>query len=252
MNEASSEVIYGIHPAEEILRMRPQCIHRVFFSQSYGKQLFPLLKECRKKRVPCQLIPPIKLSRLAGTEKHQGIVIQCSIKPFADIHELLENLVKAASPPLLVVPASIEDPHNLGACIRSAVAFDVSAILLERRHSVHLNAAVAKASAGMIEHIPIARPRNLEAVLDECRNSGFGIVGAVQNDGVGPQEIDFTRPTVLVVGGENRGIPPYLLSLCTQRVAIPTSSTVGSLNVSVACAILLYECSRQRLKMRNA
>ncbi|MBD3392124.1 MAG: 23S rRNA (guanosine(2251)-2'-O)-methyltransferase RlmB [Chitinivibrionales bacterium] len=241
------DIVYGIHPAHEVLRERPDRIHRVFFSNAAATgRTFSLLKQCRKNRLPYQLVPPGKLADLAGSTKHQGVVIQCSVKPYADIDAVLEQNATVA--PLLLVPASVEDPRNLGALIRSAVAFGVTAVLVERKHSAHLNATVAKASAGMLEHMPVARPRSLEAALGKLRQKGYALVGALAGTEVQPREVDFTGPCAIIVGGEHRGIPPYLRSLCTHAVGISTARTVESLNVSVAASILLYECSCQRAR----
>jgi 23S rRNA (guanosine2251-2'-O)-methyltransferase len=245
MNEPASDMIYGIHPCEEMLSRNPNRIHRVYFSQTRGdRKAFELLRRCRSRRIPYQVVPTRRLSELAGSAKHQGVVVHCSPKPYADFEELMRRFER--SQPLFVLAASLEDPRNLGALIRSAVAFGASALLVERKHSVALNATVAKASAGMLEHMPVARPRSLEAALAGCREKGYSVVGALPGAAKRPHEIDFRRPTVLIVGGEHRGIPRYLRALCTDVVGIPTTARVGSLNVSVAASIVLYECARQR------
>jgi len=247
MQTFESDIIYGIHPVEELLRTRPESIHRLYFAQqTRSGELFALMKQCRKDRIPYQLVPAGKLTALAASTKHQGIVAQCGLKQFADAERILADLHESATPGLLLIPASIEDPRNLGAIIRSAVAFGVSAVFMERKHCVHLGATVAKTSAGMLEHIAVARPRSLEAVLKECKKMGYQIIGALPGASLRPRDIDFTNPTVLVIGGEHRGIPPYLRALCTDFVSIPTASKVQSLNAAAAASILLYECGRQR------
>ncbi len=246
VNERSPDIVFGIHPVEELLANRANHIHRVYFADKTNSRTYEIIKHCRKERIPYQLVPASRLFELAGPAKHQGIVVLCSAKPYSDTEALFSDLDRAAKPPLLLVAASVEDPRNLGAIIRSAVAFGVSGLLVERKHSAHLNAATAKASAGMIERIAIARPRSLEATLRERRDKGYQVVGAVAGAPKRPHEIDFLKPTILVLGGEHRGIPPYLHSLCTDFVGIPIASEVQSLNVSVAASIVLYECSRQR------
>ena len=145
-----------------------------------------------------------------------------------------------------MIAASVEDPSNLGAIIRSCVAFNVDALLLERKNTAPLNASAAKSSAGMIEHLCISRPKNLEGLVAEFASGGYAIAGAIANDGAAPETVDMTGPFVLILGGEHRGIPPYLARLCNRKIAIPISGKAQSLNVSAAGAVLMYECSRQR------
>jgi 23S rRNA (guanosine2251-2'-O)-methyltransferase len=239
-------VVYGIHAVTELLATRPEQIGHIYFEADVRSgQLFELLKQCRKLRLPYTHVPRTKLFEVAGCDKHQGVVASCNVKSYADMDEV-EQRISASASPLLLVPASIEDPRNLGALARTATAFGVDAILLERRNTAPLTASVAKASAGMIEHVLIARPRSLEGAVKEYRERGFAVVGAEAGEYPHPSQVDFAGPTVIVLGGENRGIPPYLLKLCTSCTSIPLPAHVPSLNVSVAGAILLYECSVQR------
>ncbi len=239
--------MYGIHPVEELLAMRPESIERVFLaSDRKSPPLFAILKACRKKKIQAQHVPPAKLQQMAGSGKHQGVVAITSPKEFIAIDDLRSRLALLDHAPLLLLPASIEDPHNLGAIIRSAAAFAVDAILLERRNTVLLSDTVSKASAGTLEHCTIARPRNLESIVADFAGQEYLIAGASGENGHSPQQCNYTGPTLLIVGGEHRGIPPYLSKLCTARLSIPMTAHVQSLNVSAATAILLYEISRQR------
>jgi len=239
--------VYGIHAVEELLAKRSNEIDRIYFDTQHTKgRAFDLLKQCRKRKIPCQCIPSRRLNQLAHTGKHQGVVARCAVKPYDDIKYLEQIITQTDTPPLIVVPASCEDPGNFGALIRTSVAFGVTALLLERKQTVPLNATVAKASAGMVEHITIVKPPSLEKVITDCKLKGFTVAGAEAGTGKQPQEIDFTLPTILIVGGERRGIPPYLQKLCDDFVSIPITDTAGSLNVSVAASILIYECMKQR------
>lgn len=222
-------------------------MERIYFTADItSSPLFNLLKQCRKERLAYHLIPGNKLDAMAGTAKHQGVVAVCNAKAYMPVESLLEMLSVKTTPPLLYVPASVEDPRNLGALIRSCVAFGVDAMLLERKNTALLGATVAKSSAGMLEHLPIVKPKNLEGVLADLKAQGYGIIGAQQGGTVAPENADFTQPTILITGGEHRGIPPYLSRLCTQIVGIRIQPAAPSLNVSVAGAIVLYECDRQR------
>jgi len=245
MSEKES-IIYGLHAVEELVGTRQSDIEHIYFSQDRkNPSLFSLLKICRKKRLPYHSVPPEKLQSLAKTDKHQGVVAVCSARSYCSA-EHVKEIIDIKSVPLFVVPASVEDPGNLGALIRTCVAFNVDALLLERKNTVGLTAAVAKRSAGMIEHLCISRPKNLSGLLEEFVAKGFSIVGAHAEKGRIPTEINFVRPTILILGGEHRGLPPYLARLCSDYVKIPMTSRAQSLNVSAAGAVLLYECMRQR------
>jgi 23S rRNA (guanosine2251-2'-O)-methyltransferase len=246
-SEPSENVVYGIHAVEELLKTRTNEIDRVYFeSGKTSSALFGLLKLCRKERLACQMAPVDRLDAIARTSKHQGVAAICSVKAYLQA-EALDGLIEnSPTPPLLLVPASIEDPRNLGSLIRSCVAFGVTAILLERKNTASLGATVAKAAAGMMEHISIVKPKNLEGLIGGLKTKGFSVVGAHQNGTLRPDQADLRGPTILVLGGEHRDIPPYLRRLCTHVVRIPMSAAAASLNVSVAGAVMLYECMRQR------
>jgi 23S rRNA (guanosine2251-2'-O)-methyltransferase len=246
-NENSDNVVYGIHAVEELLKNRAQEIDRVYFeSDRISSPLFNLLKLCRKERLASQQLPVHKLDVIAGTSKHQGVAAICSAKAYLSA-EALDNLIaNSPTPPVLLVPASIEDPRNLGSLIRSCVAFGVNALLFERKNTTLLGATVAKAAAGMLEHISVAKPKNLEGIINGLKMKGFMVVAAHQNGTVRPDEVDLSGPLIIVLGGEHRDIPPYLQKLCTHTVRIPMASAVASLNVSVAGALVLYERMRQR------
>jgi 23S rRNA (guanosine2251-2'-O)-methyltransferase len=244
--DQNDNYIYGIHAVEELLTQRLSSVDHVYFDKDKRSvPLFNLLKICRKERLAYNLVPSIKLQFLCNTDKHQGIVAACSIKPYCTIEELNQRLSQKSAP-LIVIAASVEDPSNLGALVRSCVAFDVDALLLERKNTAPLNASVSKSSAGMIEHLCIGRPKNLEGVVQEFVSACYSVIGAELTEGKKPELIDMTGPLIMVLGGEHRGIPPYLSRLCTQRATIPITEHAQSLNVSAAGAVLLYECRRQR------
>jgi 23S rRNA (guanosine2251-2'-O)-methyltransferase len=245
--EINGSLIYGIHPVAELLAARLRQIDRLYFDKERSSgPLFELVKLARKERLPYQMVPTRKLDQICGSIKHQGAVALCSAKEFTEPDALLERLSKKPTAPLLVVPASVEDPRNLGALIRTCVAFGVDGILLERKNTALVGATVAKAAAGMLEHISLVKPKNLEGLIGTLASRGFSIVGAQQGAGKKPQDVDFTQPTIIIMGGENRGIPPYLAKQCTETTGIPIAPSSQSLNVSAAAAILLYECVRQR------
>jgi 23S rRNA (guanosine2251-2'-O)-methyltransferase len=242
----TSTLIYGIHAVEELLGEHLESIDHIYFDKTkINAQLFSLMKICRKERLAYNLVPPLKLAQLAGTDRHQGVVAVRSIQPYCTPDELKKK-IEGKPAPLFVLAASLEDPGNLGALVRSCVAFGVDALFLERKNTAPLSATVAKSSAGMVEHCTILRPKNLEGIVREYGASGYAIVGTHATKGKLPSQIDCTGPTIVVLGGEHRGIPPYLEKLCTEFASIPMDERAQSLNVSAAGAIMLYECVRQR------
>lgn len=246
-HDTSENVVYGIHAVEELLKQRIDQVDRVFFdADRKSSALFNLLKICRKQRLSYQNVPGLKLDSVANSTKHQGIVAVCSAKAFSTVDSLLSALKVKQTPGLLFVPASIEDPRNLGSLIRSCVAFGVDALLLERKNTAPLGDTVAKASAGMLEHLSIIKPRNLEGLLGDLKSMGFFVAGAQHTATVRPDQVDFTQPSIIITGGEHRDIPPYLARICSCMVGIPISPAAQSLNVTVAGSVILYECSRQR------
>ncbi len=247
MEQSGDNVIYGIHAVEELIEARRNEIERIYVVQDKsGGKPFEILKYARKLKIPCQVLPEERLDNLTRSRKHQGVAALCSQKPYEEIADLRKRLSQKESAPLILLPASVEDPGNMGAIIRSAVALGVDAILLERKRSVPINATVSKTSAGMVEHMALVKPRNLEGEIEQFIEEGYEVIGSMGGDFESPDKIDFTKPTIIVTGGEHKGIPPYLQKRCTNFTAIPMSEKAESFNVSNAAAIVLYEAARQR------
>ncbi len=242
----NNRIVYGINPVEELILKKPLSVEHVFFEKDRkNDRLFRIMKQCRTEKIPYNLVPAKKLRALSSTMHHQGIAATCSLIPFLSEEQLLDKLNSKADP-VVLLPASIEDPRNLGAIIRSAVAFGADALILERKNSVSITPVVAKTSAGALEHCSIARPKSLEAFLKGLISKGFRIIGTDMKGGVPPDAISLCGPIIILLGGEHRGIPPYLFKLCTNIISIPMSNETASLNVAATAAILLYEISRQR------
>lgn len=240
-------IIYGIHPVQELIVTKLRQIDRLYFDKDKtSSALFDLVKLARKERLPYQMVPTEKLDYVCGSRDHQGAVAMCSAKEFASAEDLLARIEAKKTAPLLFVPASVEDPRNLGALIRTCVAFGVDAMLLERKNTAPIGATVAKASAGMLEHISLVKPRNLEGLIATLATKKFLVVGAESGATNKPQDVDMRGPVIVVTGGEHRGLPPYLAKQCTHFVGIPIVEPTTSLNVSAAASIMLYECARQR------
>jgi 23S rRNA (guanosine2251-2'-O)-methyltransferase len=247
-DDEGSTVAYGIHAVESLLDTRLESIDHIYLDkEKRSVPIFNLMKKCRKERLAYNLVPAARLDLLTRNGSHQGVVAVCSVKPYCTV-EALQVKIKDIPSPLFVLAASVEDPQNLGALIRSCVAFGVDALFLERRNTAPLSPAVAKASAGMVEHLAILRPKNLEGIVRDYAASGFTVIGMDAQKGEPLSEINLTGPSIILLGGEHRGIPPYLEKLCSSFAQILIDPAVQSLNVSAAGAVVLYECSRQRAK----
>lgn len=185
--------------------------------------------------------PAEELERLCGSPDHQGVVAEVDPYPYADPNALLRR-----EGALLVALDQVQDPRNLGAVCRSAEFAGAAGVVIPERRSAEVTAVVCKASAGAVEHLEIARVRNLTDWLVAAKEAGFWIWGADAEAGQVPWEADFSGPTVLVLGGEGKGIRPRVASACDGLIALPQGGKIESLNVSAAAAALLFEAVRQR------
>jgi 23S rRNA (guanosine2251-2'-O)-methyltransferase len=182
-----------------------------------------------------------ELSRLAGSPDHQGVVAEVDPYPYADPESLL------AGPDALVVALDqVQDPHNLGAVCRSAEAVGAAGLVIPSRRSAAVTAAVSKASAGAVEHLPVARVPNLVDWLIRAKDSGAWIYGAEQGAPAAYTQADLSGKLVLVLGSEGRGLRRRVSATCDLLISIPVHGRVASLNVSAAAAVLLFEAARQR------
>ncbi len=239
--------VFGIHAVEELMKNSPQSIDKIYFTEKEKRgTLFEMMKEAKRKKISYANIPDKKLDKMVDNAKHQGVVAFKGARSYNEESELWE-LLEHQENPLILLPSSLEDPGNLGAIIRSACAFGVNCILLERKGTVPLTGTVAKTSAGMIEQMMIVRPQTMKTTIEQLKLSGFAVIGI---DGWGKDKVEdmnLTGPTVLITGGEHSGIPRYLQSLCDTRAKIPMAEGVESLNVSVAAGVALYETMKQRI-----
>lgn len=184
--------------------------------------------------------PAAELERLCGSPDHQGIVAEVDPYPYADPTSLL------GGESLLLALDQVQDPRNLGAVCRSAEFAGAAGVVVPERRAAAVTAAACKASAGAVEHLPVARVRNLADWLAEAKRAGFWIWGADADAEAAPWSTDLTGPTVLVLGGEGKGLRPRVAAACDGLVALPRRGKLDSLNVSAAATALLYEAVRQR------
>ena len=239
---------YGIHAVVEALksgRVEKVCVERGQKNPRIGE----ILNLCREKHVPFSLKERAWLDRKSGGERHQGAICYISEMPMLDVEEVL---ARAGSPGLLLVLDGIEDPHNLGAILRSAEVAGVDGVFLPQRRSAPLSAAAVRASAGASAHLRIARVGNTAQLLEQLKGAGFWITGLDAGSGKTLWELDFTVPIVLVLGSEADGLHRLVKEKCDFLAAIPMRGKVNSYNVGAAAGIALYEVLRQRISVTGA
>ena len=215
----ANELIYGRRPVAEAERGR-RAVHRVWRAPETS---------------------PEELEKLCGSPEHQGVVAEVDPYPYADPGSLL-----AAEDALVIVLDEIQDPHNLGAVCRSAEVAGASGVVIPERRAAAVTPAVAKASAGAVEHLAVARVRNVSDWLAEARDAGAWSYGAAAEGDTAYTEVDWKGRAILVLGSEGKGLRPRVASSCDQLVSIPQRGQLDSLNASVAAAVILFEAVRQR------
>ncbi|HLX33180.1 MAG TPA: 23S rRNA (guanosine(2251)-2'-O)-methyltransferase RlmB [Gaiellaceae bacterium] len=231
------ELVYGRRPVREALR-GPREVLELWAGENALKSE-AWLREVEKPRVQTRL--ERDLSEAAGTRDHQGVVAWCEPFRYADAFELA-----GGDAPLLACLDQVSDPRNLGAVLRSAEGAGATGVVLPSHGSARVTAAVCRASAGAVEHVPIAVVTNLARYLAEIKSGDLWIVGAVGESGTPMWQADLSGGIVFVFGAEGKGLRPLVRRTCDVEVSIPQLGRVESLNVSVAAALLLYEARRQR------
>lgn len=210
-----------------------------------GDALQALVKKAKEAGAAIKEADPKKLDYLCGGANHQGVVAVAAVKEYATVEDLFRRAQEKDEPPFFVVCDELEDPHNLGAILRTAECAGAHGVIIPKRRSVGLTYAVGKASAGAVEYLPVARVGNLPSLLEELKARGLWIYAA-DMDGSPWCQTDFTGPTALVIGSEGRGVGRLVKEKADFVVSLPLKGNINSLNASVAAGILCYEVARQR------
>ncbi len=240
---SSLDALYGINAVKEALQSRS--IDYVMVSQGQSsRRVQEIIDACRAAGVSVRFAPRVAVERAAGSPQHQDIVAICAVKGYDE----LETLVTSSEKPLLLILDGVEDPGNLGAIVRTAVASGTSGVIIPERRAAGLSPAVARAAAGALEHMKIARVTNLVRTLVELKERNVWVYGFEPQAEKSYLELDYTGSCALVLGGEGRGLHRLVREACDQHAHIPLHGPVQSLNVSVAAGIVLYEAARQREK----
>lgn len=241
--------VYGRHPVLELLRSRPNEIRRIHVLEGKPKgPLLEIVESAAEKNIKVIWTTKRDLSSLSSAGVHQGVVAFVNPFAYSDLETVLERGRAHDRHPLILALDSIQDPHNLGALVRSALALGADGVLIPKDRACEVTAVATKSSAGAVAHLPIVRVTNLKRTLTDLQKEGFWLVGTVADGGQPLQSLDFLQPIVLIIGSEGKGIREKLAEACDFRARIPMVGDIGSLNAASAGSICLYEVLRQRLQ----
>lgn len=204
-----------------------------------------ILREARKGDTILSFVSRERLDQISETKKHQGVIAIAAAYTYASVEDILQKAKDKGEPPFLILLDNIEDPHNLGAIIRTANLAGAHGVIIPKRRAVGLTGTVAKASAGAINYTPVAKVTNLTAVIKELKKEGLWFVCA-DMDGTVMYDLDLKGPIGLVIGSEGEGVSKLVKENCDLTASIPMKGDIGSLNASVAAGVLAYEIVRQR------
>lgn len=243
-------LLYGVNPLLEALRAGDRIPEEVVIAKgAKDHRLHELIELARTRNIPVRRSPRAALDRTVGNTHHQGVMARIPAARYADSEYLLSSIaarVGGAVEPLAVVLDGVEDPRNLGAILRTSECAGVDGVFVPERRAAGLSETVAKASAGAIEHVPVARVTNLSLLIKQLKERNVWVIGTAADALIEYTEWDWTRPSALVLGGEGAGLHRLVRERCDVLVRIPVQGRIESLNVSVAAGIILYEALRQR------
>lgn len=240
-----SDYIFGLRPVLEALEAA-KSIDKIFIKRDISTDIVKeIMAKAKELEVPVQRVPNEKLNRIT-MKNHQGVIaIMCPVR-YHDLDNLISSLYEEGKNPTAIILDGVTDARNLGAIARSAECAGADFLIIPERGSASVTSDSVRASAGALFHIPVCRVKELTHAISTLQNNGYKVVGASEKSVTSYTDIDFTVPVAIVMGAEDSGLSPEVLRKCDDLAAIPILGKVGSLNVSVACGVLLYEVVRQR------
>jgi len=242
------QTLHGIHPVREALLARRRGVRKIWMLApgKGGARREGVEALAGEAGVAVEGATRERLTRLAGSDEHQGIVASVDPFPYEQEADLLTRIGEGGAPALVLALDSIQDPRNLGSMIRCANTVGAHGVVIPKDRSAGITAATAKASAGAVEYTPVVRVTNLVRTLEALKRAGLWIIGAVSDGEKTLDSFDATAPLALVIGGEEKGLRPLVRKRCDLCVSIPVAGEIASLNAAMAAAVLLHEVGRQR------
>ena len=242
----TSNIIYGRNSVLEAIRSGRE-IDRLFVAHGVsGGSVAAIIAKCSQRGILIKEISPQKLDYYCGGANHQGVAVMFASQEYATVDEILALAEERNEKPFVIICDEIEDPHNLGAIIRTAEAAGVHGIIIPKRRSASLNATVAKSASGALEYMKVARVTNIANTIDELKEKGLWIFGA-DMDGSDYTKADLDVACAIVIGNEGKGIGSLTAKKCDEIISLPMCGKINSLNASVAAGILMYEVVRKRI-----
>lgn len=241
--------IYGLHSVQALLTQKADQAYALYVQRSNNPKIAEIIQLAKQQGIAVEQANKDQLDRLTEKENHQGVVLRIKQANLATENELYDLLDSLKEPPFLLILDEIQDPHNLGACLRSAAAVGVNAVIMPRMRSVGLTPTARKVASGAAEVLHIFAVTNLARCMRELRQRGIWLIGAAANATQSLYTTDLTGPLAIVMGNEGTGLRRLTSEHCDLLASIPMNNTISSLNVSVATGICLFEARRQRNKL---
>ena len=241
------EIIEGRNPVVEALRAgRP--ISKILLDKNVKSQgpIIQILEIARTKNIQVEFVDKQFIEKQYAGGVNQGVIAFASAKGYVDLDDLLEISKKKGESALYLILDGIEDPHNLGAIIRTADATGIHGIIIRERRAVGITPAVAKASAGAVEYVPVARVTNISQTIVSLQKNNVWVIGIDMKGAMDYTKVDYKTPTAIVIGGEGKGLSELVSKRCDSLASIPMKGKISSLNASVAAAVVMYEALKQR------
>lgn len=245
--DSQSNIICGRNPVLEAVRSGREIDRLLVAHGVTGGSVTAIIAKCNARGILIKEVSPQKLDYYCGGANHQGVAVMFAYQEYSTPEEILQTAKERNEMPFIIICDEIEDPHNLGAIIRTAEACSVHGIIIPKRRSASLNATVAKSASGALEYMKVARVTNISNTIDYLKEQGVWVFGA-DMDGEDYASVDFDLPCALVIGNEGKGIGTLTAKKCDRIISLPMCGKINSLNASVAAGVLMYEVVRKRRK----
>lgn len=245
ITEKNENIVCGRNPVLEAVRSGKEIDRLLVAHGVTGGSVTAIIAKCKAKGVLIKEVSPQKLDYYCGGANHQGVAVMLATREYCEVDDIFKTAEERGEKPFIIVCDELEDPHNLGAIIRTAEACGVHGIIIPKRRSASLNATVAKSSSGALEYMKVARVTNIPNLIDELKEKGVWVFGADMG-GENFADVDFDIPCALVIGNEGHGMGTLVTKKCDKIVSLPMFGKINSLNASVAAGILMYEVIRKR------
>lgn len=244
-NPKKDDIIAGRNPVSEAIRSG-RGIDRILVAKGERNgAIVGILAKAKKRDIPIKEVDSRKLDFISGHQNHQGIIAYAAVKEYASVNDIFKLAAERNESPFIIVLDELEDPHNLGAIIRTAECTGVHGIIIPKRRSAGLSFSVSKASAGAVEYVPVARVTNISNTIENLKKRGVWIYGA-DMDGKLYTDCDFSGAVALVIGNEGKGISRLVKEKCDEIVSLPMKGRIKSLNASVAAGVLMYAVASKK------